>query len=148
MTVGRTKFTPDKLFSCITKAFYNSDVYCIEMLDHTAQQHASSFVLTSRLMLHWKAALEFNYSAVPGITGIHDILISKKSGKVISYRDTCFNGEYTIYTTTNMILNNYPPRLRLRINQLNSAEKLRQLSNTGGTLSKIFLYTQFLPFFS
>ena len=78
-------------------------------------------------MLHWKAALEFKYSAVPGITGIHDILISKKSGKVISYKDTCFNGEYTIYTT-NMILNNYPLRLRLRINQLNSAEKLRQLT--------------------
>ena len=54
------------------------------------------FVFTSRLILHWKAALELKYPAVLGITGMHDILLSKKSGKVvISYRDTCFNGEYT-----------------------------------------------------
>ena len=36
LTVGHTKFAPDKLFSCIAKTFYNSDVYCIEMLGHIA----------------------------------------------------------------------------------------------------------------
>ena len=68
----------------------------MEMLNHITQQHATSFVFTSRLMLHWKAALELKYPAVPGITGIHNILVSKVSGKiVVSYRNLCFSGEYT-----------------------------------------------------
>jgi hypothetical protein len=129
MTVGHTKFAPDKLFSCIAKTFYNSDVYCIEMLDHIAQQHATSLVFTSRLMLHWKAALELKYPAVPGITGMHDILVTTKLGKVVvSYRDTCFSGEYTIihnykYDPKQQLLNPSPYEpVEL------TAEKLRQLT--------------------
>lgn len=52
------------------------------MLHSIAQQYATSLVFTSRLMQHWKAALEQKYSAVPGITDMHDIMVSKKSGKV------------------------------------------------------------------
>ena len=37
LTVGHTKFAPERLFSSIAKTFYNSDVYCIEMLDHVVQ---------------------------------------------------------------------------------------------------------------
>ena len=54
------------------------------MLHHIAQQHATSFVFTSRLMFHWKAALELKYPAVPGITGMHDILVSEESCCLIS----------------------------------------------------------------
>ena len=67
------------------------------MLHYIAQQHATSFVFTSRPILHWKAAPEPKYPAVPGITGMYDILVTKKLGKiVVSYRDTCFSGEYTV----------------------------------------------------
>ena len=34
LTVGHTKFAPDNLFASIAKTFYNSDVFCIKMLDH------------------------------------------------------------------------------------------------------------------
>ena len=47
LTVGHTKFAPDKLFSSIAKTFYKSDVFCIEMLDKIVQQYATSHVFTS-----------------------------------------------------------------------------------------------------
>ena len=99
------------------------------MLHYIAQQHATSFVFTSRLMLHWKAGLELKYPAVPGITGMHDILITKKSGRVvISYRDTCFSGEYTVIHNykydPNQQLPNPSPYEPVEL----SAEKLRQLT--------------------
>ena len=92
LTVGHTKFAPDNLFASIAKTFYNSDVFCIEMLDHIVQQYATSLMFTPRLMKHWKKSLEQKYSTIPGITEMRDILV--KSGKVYQRR-VCFNGEYT-----------------------------------------------------
>ena len=94
LTVGHTKFAPDHLFSSIAKTFYNSDVFCIEMLHSIAQKYATSLVFTSRLMQHWKTALEQKYTAIPGITEMRDILVSKKAGKVnVAHRRLCFDGE-------------------------------------------------------
>ena len=45
LTVGHTKFAPDNLFASIAKTFYNSDVFCIKMLDHIIQQYATSLIL-------------------------------------------------------------------------------------------------------
>ena len=52
LTVGHTKFAPDKLFSGIAKTFCKSDEFCTEMLDQIIQQYATSHLFTSRLMLH------------------------------------------------------------------------------------------------
>ena len=103
--MGHTKFAPDKLFSGIAKTFCKSDVFCVEMLDQIIQQYATSHLFTSRLMLHWKAPLKSKYLSIPGITDVHDIVISKKSGNiVVSFRKLCFNGEYTVSRTTNIVL--------------------------------------------
>ena len=97
LTVGHTKFAPDKLFSSIAKTFYNSNVFCIEMLDHIVQQYATSYVFTSRLMQHWKTALEQKYSAISGITEMHNVLVVRKHGKVVLQdRKLCFGGEYSV----------------------------------------------------
>ena len=97
LTVGHTKFAPDQLFSSIAKTFYNSDVLFIEMLHHITQEYATSLVFTSRLMQHWKTALEQKYTAIPGITEMHDISVSKlRLGKTtVTQRRVCCNGEYT-----------------------------------------------------
>ena len=96
LTLGHTKFAPDILFSSIAKTFYNSNLFGIEMLDSIAQQYATSLVVTSWLMQHWKTALEQTYAAIPEITEMLDILVSKKAGKVdVAYQRTCFDGEYT-----------------------------------------------------
>lgn len=128
LTVGHTKFAPDILFSYIAKTFYNPDVFCMEMLHHI-QQYATSLVFTSRLMQHWKTALEQKFSAIPGITEMHDIFVSKKSGEVtIEHRRRCFDGEYT--TLCNYKYNSKQPLPSLSPYepvQL-SAEKERQLS--------------------
>ena len=99
-TVGHTNFGPDTLFSSIAKkkTFYNSGVFCITMLHHITQLYATSSFFTSRLMKHWKAALEQKYSVILGNTELHDILISKKSGKVTFVnRKQCFDGDYTMH---------------------------------------------------
>ena len=45
LAVGHTKFAPDRLFASIAKTFYNSDVFCMEMLDKIVQQYAVSLYL-------------------------------------------------------------------------------------------------------
>jgi hypothetical protein len=52
------------------------------MLHQIIQQYATSFIFTSRLMHHWKTAPEEKYTAIPGITNMHDIRVTKlRSGK-------------------------------------------------------------------
>ena len=89
LTVGRTKFAPDRLFASIAKTFYNSDVWISEM---------------------------------------HDISISKKSGKVtVLHWKLCYQGGYSV-------LSNYKPRINQCVSDpvpyepiKLSDEKLRQL---------------------
>lgn len=69
-------------FLPLLKPFYSCDVFCIEMLDQIVQQYATSHVFTSQLMQQWKTALEQKYSAIPGITEMHDILIVRKVDKI------------------------------------------------------------------
>lgn len=71
------------LISCFHRLQKKSDVLCIEMLDQIVQQYATSHVFTSRLMLHWRTALESKYLSVSGISDMHDILLSKKAGKLL-----------------------------------------------------------------
>ena len=128
LTVGHTKFAPDRLFASIAKTFYNSDVFCMEMLDNIVKQYAVSHVLTSSQIGQWRASLEKKYSAIQGISVMHDISISKKSGKVtVLHRKLCYQGGYSV-------LSNYKPRIIQRVPipvpyepiKL-SDEKLRQL---------------------
>ncbi len=129
LTVGHTKFAPDILFSAIAKTFCNSDVFCIEMLHCIAQQYATSLVFTSRLMQHWKAALQKKYTAIPGITEMRDIMVSKKSGKVnVAYRRICFDGEYTVLHSYKYNIKQPLPELSLYEPVRLSADKVRQLS--------------------
>ena len=68
------------------------------------------------------------YLSVSGISEMHDILLSKKSGKVfVSYRSCCFSGDYTL-------LRNYKYKLLQLCSDILpyepitlSSEKLRQL---------------------
>jgi len=87
LTVGHTKFAPDRLFSSIAKTFYNSDIFCIEMLNNIVQQYATSHVFISSQIKQWRASLEQKYSGIQGISEMHDICISKNSGKfTVSHR--------------------------------------------------------------
>ena len=130
LTVGHTKFAPDRLFSSIAKTFYNSDVFSIEMLDSIVQQYAISHVFTSSQIKQWRVSLEEKYSGIRGISEMHDIYIFKKSGKVtVSHRKLCFTDEYTLLHTYKpvhaqhlSIPKSYEP-MKL------SVEKLHQLSD-------------------
>ena len=95
LTVGHTKFSPDRLFASIGKTFYKSDVFCVQQLKQIAEQYSTSYILTSPHLMQWKASLEQKYSSVPGINNMHDIVISYSSRKpLIKHKHTCFDGEY------------------------------------------------------
>ena len=47
LTVGHTKFSPDRLFASIAKTFYKSDVFCVQQLKQIAEQYSTSYILTS-----------------------------------------------------------------------------------------------------
>ena len=128
LTVGHTKFSPDRLFSSIAKTFYNSDVFCIEMLDRIVQQYATTHVFTSSHIKQWRASLQQKYSGIQGISEMHDIYISEKSGKVtVSHRKLCFRGEYQLCNYTPHNDQHLSDPLLYEPTKL-SGEKLQQLS--------------------
>ena len=95
MVVGHAKFQPDRLFAFITQTFYTRDVFCIEMLHAIAQLYSTSYVFTSCQIMQWRSVLGMKYSALLGITNLHDFIASKDTGPVVQYRDTCYTGAYT-----------------------------------------------------
>ena len=128
LTVGHAKFSPDRLFSSIAKTFYISDVFCIEMLDSIVQQYVTTHVFTSSHIKQWRASLQQNYSGIQGISEMHDIYISEKSGKVtVSHRKLCFRGEYQLCNYTPHNDQHLPDPLLYEPTKL-SGEKLQQLS--------------------
>ena len=82
MVVGHTKFLPDRLFASIAKTFYSHDIFCIKMLQAIAQIYSTSYIFTSGNMLQWSSVLEDRYSALPGITNLHNFVISKTSDQI------------------------------------------------------------------
>ena len=99
LVVGHTKFEPDRLFSSIAKTFYARDVFCIEMLQDIATLYSNSCIFTSKQIMHWRSALEEKYTALSGITDLHEFVIRKvSSGTELKTRETCYNGSYQITT--------------------------------------------------
>ena len=47
LTVGHTKFNPDRMFASIAKTFYKSDVFCVQQLNQIPEQYSTSYILTS-----------------------------------------------------------------------------------------------------
>ena len=82
LVVGHTKFEPDRLFSSIAKTFYARDVFCIEMLQDIAKLYSNSCIFTSGQIKHWRSALEEKYTALSGITDLHEFIIGKVSSGV------------------------------------------------------------------
>lgn len=130
MVVGHTKFQPDRLFASIAKSFHSRDVFCIEMLQAVAQLYSTSFVFTASDILQWRAVLEEKYNALPGITDLHDFVISKVSGHVsLNCRYNCYNGLFQKVSLKKPSASSKscnPTSHELVVHNL-SAEKLKQL---------------------
>ena len=138
---------PQTSFFLPLLTFYNSDVFCVEMLDHIVQQYATSYVFTSRLMRHWKTALEQKYSAVPGITEMHDILVVRKYGKVtLQHCKLCVGGEYSYCIIANAILS-IVYLTCYHMSQLNCLPRnfIISRNSTQSILNRMFLCMSFLP---
>jgi len=80
-------------------------------------------------MQHWKTALEQKYTAIPGITEMHDISVSKlRLGKTtVTQRRVCCNGEYTALRKYKYNAEQTLPDISSYEPVVLSAEKIRQL---------------------
>ena len=98
------------------------------MLDRIVQQYATTHVFTSSHIKQWRASLQQKYSGIQGISEMHDIYISEKSGKVtMSHRKLCFRGEYQLCNYTPHNDQHLSDPLLYEPTKL-SGEKLQQLS--------------------
>ena len=91
MTVGHTKFKPDKLFASIAKTFYDRDVFCIEMLHDVAELYSVTHTFISSNIFQWRASLERKYSSISGITCLRDFIVTKER---VQHRRTCYMGSF------------------------------------------------------
>ena len=89
--------------------------------------------------------MQSKYPSISGISGMHDILLSKKSGKVLAtYRKVCFNGDYAV-------LRNYKYNPKHSLSDLSPYNSVplsseNWVNSTGDTLSKMYQIMNFLPF--
>ena len=97
MTVGHTKFKPDKLFASIAKTFYDRDVFCIEMLHDVAEVYSVAHTFNSSNISQWRSPLEKKYSSIPGITLLRDFIVTKET---MQHRCTCYVGSFESTTLT------------------------------------------------
>ena len=100
------------------------------MLQAVAQLYSTSFVFTARDILQWQAVLEEKYNPLPGITDLHDFVISKASGHVsLNCRYNCYNGLFQKVSLKKPSASSKscnPISHELVVHNL-SAEKLKQL---------------------
>ena len=65
------------------------------MLQAIAELYATSYVFQSDQIMQWRSVLEEKYSALPGITNLHDFNTSKVAAdSVLKYRSACYGGLY------------------------------------------------------
>ena len=91
MTVGHTKFKPDRLFASIAKTFYDRDVFCVEMLHTIAELYSVAHIFNLTNIFQWRSPLEKKYVAIPGITSLHDFIVTEEA---LKHRSVCYMGLY------------------------------------------------------
>ena len=65
------------------------------MLQAIAELYATSYVFQFDQIMQWRSVLEEKYSALSGITNLHDFNTSKVAAdSVIKYRSACYGGSY------------------------------------------------------
>ncbi len=97
---GHAKNDADRLFSRISNAFKNNDVFVTEhlvaLIRDTIGQTGSCINMNNRGIVNWKGLLEKKYTSFKNIQSYRDFLIRRNAkGKVIvCHKACCWQGEY------------------------------------------------------
>jgi hypothetical protein len=98
---GHAKSEGESLFSCISHAFDNNDVFNIEhlvtLIKNTIEPIGACFHVRSNELVNWKNLLEKKYVALKEIKRYRDFLIKRNPhGNVVVYcKECCYQGEYS-----------------------------------------------------
>ena len=97
---GHGKNDADRLFSRISHAFHNNDVFVTEhllkLIRDTLSPSDRCIHATSRDIVNWKGLLAQKYTALKEITSYRDFLIERNAkGRVVVYhKECCYAGKY------------------------------------------------------
>ena len=97
---GHGKNDADRLFSRISHAFHNNDVFVTEhllkLIRDTLSPSDRCIHATSRDIVNWKGLLAQKYTALTEITSYRDFLIERNAkGRVVVYhKECCYAGKY------------------------------------------------------
>jgi len=97
---GHGKNDADRLFSRISHAFHNNDVFVTEhllkLIRDTLGPSDSCIHATSRDIVNWKGLLAQKYTSLKEITSYRDFLIERNAtGRVVVYhKECCYAGKY------------------------------------------------------
>jgi len=97
---GHGKNDADRLFSRISHAYHNNDVFVtehlLELIRDTLGPSDRCIHATSRDIVNWKGLLAKKYTPLKEITSYRDFLIERNAkGRVVVYhKECCYAGEY------------------------------------------------------
>jgi len=80
MIPGHTKFSPDLLFSLISKTYNEQDVFNTQQLLELISQYASVTFISVHDFLTWKEYFEAYYKDFTGIRSYYDFHLYKSKG--------------------------------------------------------------------
>jgi len=97
---GHGKNDADRLFSRISHAFDNNDVFVtnqlLKLIQDVVGPKGSCFHATNRDIVNWKKLLAVKYNSLKDIKSYRDFLV-KHNGKgkiVVYYKECCYTGDY------------------------------------------------------
>ena len=109
MIPGHTKFTPDLLFSKVSKSYGTSDVFTTDELSHIAGSYADVIIDDGHIVRGWRDALS-KYTKLPGVCSLHDFVCARKpaTGNAhVRVRDVCYEG--SLHDTCIKVSRGHPP---------------------------------------
>ena len=95
MVAGHTKFTPDRFFAKVAKAFESSDVFTTEELASLVSDYAAVTIDNGKLVQTWRDKVGEKYTKLPGIRELHDFIVIRHPSTnhaIMKVREHCFEG--------------------------------------------------------
>lgn len=100
LITGRTKFSPDLLFSRIAQTYNRSDVFTTQELKDVIA-YANIVTDNGSIVCDWRNAMA-KYSKLPGISSLHDFIFTRNpvtNAVIAKVRKNCSMGTFENATT-------------------------------------------------
>ena len=128
---GHGKNDVDRLFSGISHAYKNNDVFnsnqLLELIQNTISPMGSCFRVNNQEIVNWKTLLATKYIPMKDIKSNRDFLIKRnaKNKVVVYYKECCYNGAYI---QKNLLKENFAKDLDLKKESKKYTYKIKNIN--------------------